>query len=161
SAACAAGVRTASDMAPRLRVSARAILLTRVIRLPIDGATAGDTQTDDRRQLFNTRVPPHVSKCDRTCRCAERPDLAIRPFRRLLHELLVPDETDALHAVALCEREHLGDGVVVGATVRAHVQFGLRVLGRFDPEVPFEGTQLHSRAVPDDRAVKVDVETDR
>src|SRR5687768_7983842 len=49
--------------------------------------------------------------------------------RRLFHELFVADETDALHAIALGNRQHLGHGIVIGTTFRTHVQLGLRVLG--------------------------------
>lgn len=82
-------------------------------------------------------------------------------IRNLFHELFVADEADALHAVTLGQRQHLGYGVVVGAAIGPHVQLGLRLLRRLDAEVTFQVAQLHHIAVPDDGAVEVHVQADR
>src|SRR5512138_50680 len=78
-----------------------------------------------------------------------------------VHELFVTDEPDSHHAVALCKREHLSDGVVVCTPIRAHVQLGLRTLGGLRTEIALEILEPNERTVPDDRAVPVDIEANR
>ena len=75
--------------------------------------------------------------------------------------MFVAYETDALHLVPLCHREHLRDRVIVRPSIRSDVQFGLRILRRLDPEIVFQRVELNLRSVPDDRAIPVDVDPDR
>ena len=55
--------------------------------------------------------------------------------------MFVADEADALHAIALSEREGFRDGVVGRASIRPYVHFGL-----VEVLVPFTGT-WHPAAV--------------
>src|SRR5687768_1186214 len=114
----------------------------------LKGPVSRWTTNGRRRDLFQSRRRG-LSSCE------------LAGQRRLFHELFVADETDALHAIALGDRQHLGHSVVVRTPLGPHVQLGLRVTRGFRAEVTFQLIDLHHVAVPDHRAIPIDVDADR
>ena len=73
---------------------------------------------------------------------------------------LAGDEADLLQSAALQREQHVRDVDVRHAAVRVHVDLRLRVLGILDRDVVAEGLLVDGRAVPEDRAVELDVDLD-